>query len=96
MKDGEMRFKFQTAGTRESVGITGHNAWDTSFPAPCLCVNFWLDFNIFTWVHHMYLKKLKSNEKLTHKQDVDLSVEIDVFLTLLITGLLLELFIFKI
>ena len=47
-------------------------------------------------VHHMYLKKLKSNEESTHKQDMDLGVEIDVSLTLLITGLLLELLIFKI
>ena len=44
----------------------------------------------------MYSKKLKSNEELTHKQDVDLGVEIDVSLTLLIIGLLLELLIFKI
>jgi len=34
----------------------------TSKSTSSLCVNFWLNFSTFAWVHHMYLKLLKSNQ----------------------------------
>lgn len=72
----------------------GFNQFDmhmhrTPFFTPYLCVHFWLNFNTFIKVYHMYLKKLKSNPYLTNKKcivTIDLGVRKRVSLTLLIYG----------
>ena len=31
---------------------------------PCLCFNTWLNFSTFTWIHHIYLRMLKFNQRI--------------------------------
>ena len=64
--------------------ILGHTHSHPLKSTSCLCVIYWLDFNNFKCMWWTHVKVLKFNQKLTHKEDVDLDVWRSVSLALII------------
>lgn len=55
-----------------------------------LCVIYWLDFNNFKYMWWTHVKVMKFNQKLTHKENVDLDVGRGVSLALIIEIVLIN------